>query len=225
MQTETMSERDQSGAARPKRVRTRTCVGCGNAVDAVDLLRVVLGPRGEDGGSPVAIDLASGAHGRGAHIHATRDCLARAAKSGLARSFKAKIATTEAELVAQIEAACDRRVAGLITGAHRARMVAVGADAANDALKRGAPLVIVAKDAASVVEHGPVAEAIAGGRAIAWKDKVTIGGLFGRAEVAVLAVTNESVAAEIARARRTADAIVGGGGSTRGEACRSREAR
>jgi predicted RNA-binding protein YlxR (DUF448 family) len=225
MQTETMSERDQSEAPRPKRVRTRTCVGCGDAVDATELLRVVLGPQGEDGGAPVAIDLASGAHGRGAHVHASRACLAKAAKSGLARSFKTKIATSETELVAQIEAACDRRIAGLITGASRARMVAIGADATNDALKRGAPLVVVATDAASVVEHGPVAQAIAEGRAIAWKDKVTLGGLFGRAEVAVCAVTNESVSAEIARARRTVDAIVGGGGSTRGEACRSREVR
>lgn len=219
-QGEEQTEQPVRESARP----VRTCVGCGEAGDAAGLLRLVLGPRSPEG-APVAVDFAGGSHGRGAHLHARKDCLARAAKSGLARSFKTKIACTAEDLAVQIAEGSDRRITGLLAGAWRARMLAVGADAVTAALDKGAPLAVVATDAGGLVERGAIGRAIAEGRAVAWKDKQTLGALFGgRGEVAVCAVLNDSIATEIANARRMADAV-GGHGQARGTACRSREAR
>jgi predicted RNA-binding protein YlxR (DUF448 family) len=208
----------------------RTCVGCGEAGDPGSLVRLVLGPRSPEGSAPVAVDFAGGTHGRGAHVHARAACLARAAKSGIARSFKAKVECTAEDLARQIVDASDRRIAGLLGGAWRARMLVAGADAATSALDGGAPLAVVATDAGSLIERGAIARAIAEGRAVAWKDKQTLGALFGeRGEVAVCAVLNDSIATEIASARTMAESAVpsGGGGLRpgRGTACRSREAR
>jgi predicted RNA-binding protein YlxR (DUF448 family)/ribosomal protein L7Ae-like RNA K-turn-binding protein len=202
VQTETMQEEERAPRVKGP---VRTCVGCGTADDAEFLVRVVLGPRETPDSSPlVAVDLAGSAHGRGAHVHARKTCLENAAKMGLARSFKAPVRITGGELAEQIFAACDRRIAGLLVGAYRAHMVAAGADATVAALDRGADLVIVACDAGSVAEHGAVRAAVAEGRAIAWGKKETLGALFGRGEVAVCAVMNESVAAQVASARRLA---------------------
>ena len=231
VQVEEMREKDE----RPPREYAgpvRTCVGCGKADDAESLVRIVLGPPPGDGkGAPVAVDLAGSSHGRGAHVHGRKDCLERAAKGGLARSFKAKIAITAEELVSQIVEGSDRRITGLLAGAWRGRMLAVGADAVNAALDKGASCVVVASDAGGLIERGAIARAIAEGRAVAWKDKQTLGALFGgRGEIAVCAVLNDSIAAQVASARRLADAVGGQGAASgangvRGTACRSREVR
>jgi predicted RNA-binding protein YlxR (DUF448 family) len=232
------NDEEENAAVAPNARPVRTCVGCGKADDAGALVRLVLGPRSPDGTAPVGVDFAGGTHGRGAHVHARKDCLARAAKSGLARSFKQKIDCSAEDLARQVMEGSDRRVTGLLVGAWRARLVAVGADAVTAALDKGAPLAVVATDAGSLVDRGAIGRAIAEGRAVAWKDKGTLGALFGgREEVAVCAVLNDKVAAEIASARRMADACGGSGrgqapdassdgqGPGRGTACRSREAR
>jgi predicted RNA-binding protein YlxR (DUF448 family) len=218
----------------------RTCVGCGKADDVAALVRLVLGPRSPNGSAPVGVDVAGKTQGgRGAHVHPRPECLAKAAKSGIARSFKAKVECTADDLVRQIVEGSDRRIAGLLGGAWRGRVLAVGADAATAALDKGAPLAVVATDAGGIIERGAVGRAIAEGRAVAWKDKEALGALFGgRDEVAVCAVLNDSIATEIASARRMAETARGGsrGGDTsggtsdgqgpgRGTACRSREAR
>jgi uncharacterized protein len=215
------TEQPTRESARP----VRTCVGCGKADDAGELVRLVLGPRSPDGTSPVAVDFAAGKTGRGAHLHARSECLAKAAKSGLARSFKTKIECTAEDLAVQIVEGSDRRIRGLLSGAWRARMLAPGADAATAALDKGAPLAVVATDAGGLVDRGAIGRAIAEGRAVAWKDKETLGALFGgRGEVAVCAVLNDSIATEIASARKMATAV-SAQGPGRGTACRSREAR
>jgi predicted RNA-binding protein YlxR (DUF448 family) len=208
VQVETMSEKNEQ----EPRVKgpVRTCAGCGKADDADELVRIVLGPRAssKDENTLVAVDLAGSAHGRGAHVHARKECLAKAAKGGLARSFKTKIGVTAEELTSQIVEGCDRRIAGLLVGAWRAQLVGIGADAANAALDKGAQLVVVACDAGGVVDRGAIGIAIAEGRG----------------EIAVCAITNESIAAQVASARRLAEAA-SGHVSARGEACRSPEAR
>lgn len=216
---------EQAERVHPRPVRT--CVGCGKADDAEMLVRLVLGPRtrSPEGAAPVAVDLADGKLGRGAHVHAKKECLARASKGGLARSFKAKVECTAEDLAQQIVEGSDRRITGLLVGAWRGKILAVGADAATAALDKGAPLAVVATDAGSLLERGAIGRAIAEGRAVAWKDKGTLGALFGgRDEVAVCAVLNDSIATEIASARRMADAVREAGPG-RGTACRSREAR
>jgi ribosomal protein L7Ae-like RNA K-turn-binding protein len=109
-------------------------------------------------------------------------------------------------------------------GARRANYLAIGADAVSDALAKGAHCVVVANDAGSVIEKGPIAYAVTDGRAVAWKNKAALGALLGRDEVAVCAVSHEPVAEQLLRARRMADAVVGIVMS-RSDACRSREVR
>ncbi len=191
----------------------RTCAGCGRA-DAVDaLLRVVLGGPLENHSFEIVVDVAGGAFGRGAHVHPSPDCIAKACKTGFARSFKCKVQVNVAEFSAQIEDAYDRRVTGLVLGARRAGHLAIGQDAACDALAKGAVLAVVACDAGSVAGKEIVSRAAAEGRAVVWKDKAALGKLFGRDEVGIFAVTNAGVGQAIQEAR------------SRSEACRGREER
>jgi predicted RNA-binding protein YlxR (DUF448 family)/ribosomal protein L7Ae-like RNA K-turn-binding protein len=187
-------------------------VGCGRTAAPDELLRVVLGSQVDDA-REIAVDVAGGSFGRGAHVHPKSDCLAKACKSGLARSFKCKVSASLPEICAQIVDGYDRRIAGLLVGGRRAGHLAVGADQAASAMQSDAPLLVVASDAGTVVDKGFVARAVAEGRAVVWKNKVQLGTLLGRDEVSVVAVTNEAIAEQIQRAR------------SRSEACRSREVR
>lgn len=198
----------------PKMNRSeRTCAGCGVACAPDELLRFVLGPTRDDGAHEVAVDVAGGAFGRGAHVHPRTDCIVKACKAGLARAFKCKVHAIPAEVCGQIVDAYDRRIAGLLLGGSRAGHVAAGADKAEEAMQRGAALLVVACDAGSVVSKGFVERAVKEGRATVWKTKEHMGTLLGRDEISVLAVTNEAIAEQIQRAR------------SRSEACRSREVR
>jgi predicted RNA-binding protein YlxR (DUF448 family) len=186
----------------------RTCAGCGRAEGADAMVRLVRGPEGE-----LAVDMAGGAFGRGAHVHPRKDCVAKACKGGLSRTFKANVKADADTLAREIAFACDRRMEGLLASALRKRALAVGADAACEALESGAPLAVVAVDAGTVVSRGPIARAIAEGRAVAWCTKAVLGGLLDRDEVAVLALLDRSIAAAFSAARATAGAVSPDGGA------------
>lgn len=180
-------------------------------------MRVVLGgaahPSGgasaASNGAPrsVVVDVAGTAFGRGAHVHPRPDCMKKACASGLAKAFRCAVSANAAELVQQISAGCDRRIEGLLMGARRAKLVAVGEEA-REAMAGGAPLAVVACNAGAAVTR-EYAQAIAGGRALAWKDKATLGSLLGRDEVAVVAVRDAGIAAEIVKARAVAGSASG----------------
>jgi predicted RNA-binding protein YlxR (DUF448 family) len=197
MSEATMHMEDSGKAeANGPRARTRTCVGCGERVDVLgpdgaDLVRLVLGPDGE-----IAVDAASrrgGGFGRGAHVHARRACVERAARSGLLRATKGKAhfqAVTMAEeaekseglstdsLARAIQRSMDRRIEGLLGAAVRSRQVARGADAVTGACQRGeAELVVVACDAAAAADLTEVRRAVAEGRAVAWGTKMRLGAI------------------------------------------------
>lgn len=207
----------------------RTCVGCGEADERVALIRLVLSDShdaAEDAPKEVVVDAAGGAFGRGVHVHARPDCLARAAKTGLARSLRTAIKVDPKVLATDIEAALARRATGLLSAAKRARKVAVGADATVDALNaQRAVFVVVATDAAHAAGLGPVQAAITEGRAAAWLDRVALGALFNRAEVAVCAVLDGRIGAELIHACQARASVGSLGQDSRGEACRSREVR
>ena len=185
---------------------TRTCVGCHRRATAgEELVRIVLGARGDDGRRPVVVDVAGTAFGRGAHVHPKTDCVRKACSGGLARAFKCEVVAVAGEIASQIGAGCDRRIEGLLMAARRARFVAVG-DEARDAMKGGAPLAVVACDAGAAVtrEYAP---AVAAGRAIAWKDKAALGALVGRDEAAAVVVRDAGIAHEIVRVRAVAGSV------------------
>ncbi len=197
-----------------RKARERTCVGCGRTVDARELVRLVVA---ED---EVAFDLAGGAFGRGAHLHATPECLAKAPR-GLSRAYKREMKVTAGRLGAALVAACDRRIQGLLLAARRSGGLTLGTDDAMTALRRGAPLAVVATDAgASLGGRLEMEDAVRQGRAFAWKTKGELGALFGRDEVAVLAVTDARFAGELQILRAATDA--GAAATTReGAGCSS----
>lgn len=192
--------------------RARTCVGCGEKDHPSVFVRLILSPDGD-----VAVDAGDGSFGRGAHVHPRPDCLAKACKGGIARAMKTNVRVTPAELGTQMADALDRRMEGLVLAARRTNALEIGADAACAALGKDAPLVVVARDAGSVIEKMTVADAIAEGRAVAWGTKERIGGLLGRSEVAIAAVTNKSIAAEMMKVCAGKDAVSGISSGSSGE--------
>ncbi len=188
--------------------RGRTCVGCGEKDHPTAFVRLVMSPAHE-GTSEVAVDAGNGSFGRGAHVHPRPDCLAKACKGGIARTMKTNVRVTPAELASQMVDALDRRMEGLVLAARRTNALEIGADAACNALVKEAPLVIVARDAGSVIEKLQVADAIAEGRAVGWGTKERIGALLGRSEVAIAAVTSKSIAAEMMKVCAGKDAVSG----------------
>jgi predicted RNA-binding protein YlxR (DUF448 family)/ribosomal protein L7Ae-like RNA K-turn-binding protein len=183
----------------PRTTATRTCVGCGEHVDPTELVRLVVAD------DEVVFDLAGGAFGRGAHVHARPGCLAGTPR-GLARSFKREIKLGAAELGQRLVDACDRRMTGLLLAARRTGALAVGTDESLGAIRRGAPLAIVAVDAGSVAKTREVEHAVAEGRAIAWMTKESLGAVLGEKTVAICAVRHDKIANQLKTLRAAADA-------------------
>ncbi|MFO0737986.1 MAG: YlxR family protein [Labilithrix sp.] len=187
----------------------RTCAGCGKHADTSDLVRVVLDPSSGE----LAVDLAGSGFGRGAHVHGAPTCLAKALKSGFARVFKTEVKGDVGVIGADIVAAADRRIEGLISGAKRAGQLAVGGDAVSDA--KEPKLLVVARDAAAAAKLPVVERAVAEGNAIAFADKSRIGALLspatrgecGTKEVAVIAILHAGVAEAVAKTYRLSGAF------------------
>jgi hypothetical protein len=152
----------------------------------------------------LAFDLAGGAFGRGAHLHPTAGCLAKAPR-GLARSFH-RPPVPAAELGRALVEACNRSMTGLLLSARRLGSLAVGADAALEAAMRGAPLLIVAVDAGAIAKRREVEAAVAEGRAVAWRTKGELGALLGEESVAICAVRHAGIAEKLRSLRAAADA-------------------
>jgi predicted RNA-binding protein YlxR (DUF448 family) len=170
----------------------RTCVGCGRHDRPDGMIRLIVAPDGE-----VGVDLAGGRFGRGAHIHATAECLAKAPR-GLAKAFHQSVRSSVEQLADVIRSAVDRRIAGLLASAVRAREVEIGAQAAGEAFaKKKARLLVVARDAAAAASVGTVMTAIAEGGAVAWGTKASLGTLVGGSETAVIGIVSERLSAAV----------------------------
>ena len=179
----------------------RQCAGCAKRDAADELVRVVLDPA--DGS--LAIDLADSRFGRGAHMHASKECAQKALRGGFAKVFKCKVEGTVESLSEQLLVAADRRIEGLLAGARRGKLAIAGSDVVRAACREGtAALVLVASDAAAAAKLPEVQEAVSQGKAIGWSNKQRLGAIFGRDEVAVCAVLHEGVAKAIGSARRMA---------------------
>ncbi len=216
-----MVENDESEQLRStgKPGPRRQCAGCAKRDSADALLRVVLDPA--DG--TLAIDLADSRFGRGAHVHASKECMQKALRGGFAKVFKTKVEGTVEALGEQISMAADRRIEGLLLGARRGKLAIAGADVVREAYREGtASLVVVASDAAAAAKLPEVQDAISQGKAIAWGNKQRLGAIFGRDETAVCAVLHEGVAKAIGSARHMALPFAEG---ARSEAWSSSEVR
>lgn len=175
------------------RARPRTCVGCRQTAPRGELLRVFVTPAGE-----LVPDVAGGGDGRGAWVHPTLGCL-RAAPRGMGRALGVP-EPGWAAFAGHLQAVAGRRVEGLLSAALRSRRAVAGADLCEAALARGAPLLVVARDARSAAELGWVRDAVAAGRALAWGSKEALGRLSRHGETALVAVEEEGLAKAVRRA-------------------------
>jgi predicted RNA-binding protein YlxR (DUF448 family) len=194
-----------------RRESSRTCAGCRARITGDEIqsaFRVVLGLADPEGRHEVAVDLAGGSFGRGAHVHATPACIAKACAGGFARAFRRSVVAAPEGLAREVARSADRRVEGLLLGARRAGWLAFGEEARR-AVEGKVPLVVVARDAGASALGGPFRDAVADGRVVAWKTKVELGHLFARELVAVVAVRHEAVAREIRHAIRLAENVGG----------------
>ncbi len=213
-------QHDERGEQGEKPGSRRQCAGCAKRDFADALVRVVLDPA--DGS--LAVDLADSRFGRGAHMHASKECAQKALRGGFAKVFKCKVEGTVESLSEQILAAADRRIEGLLAGARRGKLAISGSDVVRAAYREGtAALIVVASDAAAAAKLPEIQDAVAQGKAIGWSNKQRLGAIFGRDEVAVCAVLHEGVANAIGSARSMAMPFAGGG--TRSEAWWSAEDR
>ncbi len=220
---------ESDSSAPSKRKNQRSCAGCGKHAAPEELVRLVLDPSSGE----LAVDMASSEFGRGAHVHASPDCLQKALKSGFSRVFKTKVVGEASAIGQEIVNAADRRIDGLLSGAYRARQLAVGSDVVSESLKEGkADLVVVARDAAAATRLPEVERAIATGKAIAFGEKAHLGSLFSKEEVAVIAVLHQGVASAVAQTyrlsgpfRTSAASSVSGSGRGSEEAWSSSEVR
>lgn len=178
--------------ARP-RVTERTCVGCRAVAPPSELARLVEGP-----GGAVAVDVRSRSGGRGAWVHASRKCIEQAVKRRAAeRSLGLNPAQGQdaARVLAEVAQALARKVTSLLTAGRRGGHVVVGVEPTEDALRAGGvSLLLLAKDA------GATARSLSEGtkvRSAEWATRDALGKIFGRQEVAVVAVTRAELAAEV----------------------------
>lgn len=182
----------------PKSEPQRTCLGCRAVKDKEELLRFVLAPD-----RTLVPDLQVKLPGRGAYTCMSTACLqAAAAKKQFSRSFKGEVrGGAAAELVAQVAARLEERIAGYLALATKAGKVIAGSEPVMDALKHGsAGLVFVAIDISPDSGEKIVYMAEkAGTPHVALFDKERLGTLTGKGMRGAVAVERGGFTASIER--------------------------
>jgi|LNFM01.1.fsa_nt_gb predicted RNA-binding protein YlxR (DUF448 family) len=178
-----------------KATAQRTCVACRSVVDRSALVRLVEGPDGA-----IAVDPKPTQGGRGAWVHPTKSCIETAAKRHAAeRSLKVEPRAVDAKaLVAQAREGFARRARGLLSSAFRSRQIAVGMDTVAQCVSDGrATMILVATDAGDNTQSR--AQSLAAGNISlrAFGSREALGALFNRGEVAIAAVEEPRVSAEL----------------------------
>lgn len=182
----------------PPRTTTRTCVGCRAKAHPRMFVRLVASDDGR-----VALDARASQGGRGAWVHPTRACVAAAVKRHAAeRALKVDVQRDldAGVLISSLRASFAKRVSSLLLVASRSRALVFGADAVSEALSRTrVPLVLVATDAGAVAsamveEQGDGAAP----RVLRYETRAGLGRVMGRAEVALAALLDTRIAAELA---------------------------
>lgn len=185
-------------AMAPSKTAVRTCAGCREQRPREALLRLAVVPE-----PPYVVPDARGRlGGRGVWVHGDRKCVEIAArKGGIARSLRRPVQLDPETIAQGIVRQLERRVEGLLLGAHRARKVAVGTDAVRESLAEGRiRLLCVAEDAAGRRQELTASAERLGKACVVLGPKAELGKLFGRDEVAVLAIEDNGIAAEVHRA-------------------------
>lgn len=173
----------------------RTCIGCKTSGPPQDLLRLVVGPDGQ-----VVPDLAGGAFGRGAWVHARPACVEGAVRGGLSRGLKTKVTADAAQVTSSLREAAVRRTYSLLQAAERARLAAVGTAALEEAERDGrVELLVLASDAKASADLSAVRRLGERGRVRFFKTKAELGSVFGRDELALVGLVSPDLAKEVSR--------------------------
>jgi predicted RNA-binding protein YlxR (DUF448 family) len=158
-------------------------------------VRLVVGPEGD-----VVPDLSGGAFGRGAWVHPRLACLEGAVRGGLSRGLKTAIKTTVAELTGHLRDAAVRRTISLLQAAQRAKRVAIGTAALEDAERDDrVELLILASDAKASADLSAVRRLAARGRVRIFSTKVELGVAFKRDELALIGLSSTDLSREVSR--------------------------
>jgi predicted RNA-binding protein YlxR (DUF448 family)/ribosomal protein L30E len=183
------------------------CVGCRQKDDRGALLRFVVA-----GDPPQLVpDVSRRESGRGASVHARKRCLDAAVRNGALHRALRVSAPADADTLAQwAHGQYSRRLSGLLTAAKRAGHALIGHERAREAIAaRRALLLVVAGDATENREELMQAAARLGGSCIVHGDRSSLGALFGRELVAVVAITDPDLAQEVQSAAECAASITG----------------
>ncbi len=173
----------------------RTCVGCRASGPPQDLVRLVVGPEGE-----VVPDLSGGAFGRGAWVHPRLTCLEGAVRGGLSRGLKTQIKTTASEVAGHLRDAAVRRTISLLQAAQRAKRVAIGTAALEDAERDDrVELLILASDAKASADLSAVRRLAVRGRVRLFSTKAELGVAFKRDELALIGLSSKDLSREVSR--------------------------
>jgi len=176
----------------------RTCAGC-RQLDGRDvLLRFVA-----DGDPPrIAPDIRRRAPGRGVSVHPRYRCVDAAVRNGALKRGLG-VGSVEAAQTAQVlsRAAADqylRRADGLLGAGRRARKLAVGTEAVRVALtERRVEMLLVADDAEGDREELSAAAQRLGRSCLVFRDRESLGRLFGRSVLSLVGVLDAGIAAEL----------------------------
>ncbi len=195
------------------RVPMRTCAGCRRRLPRNQALRLVAGP---EPGS-LRVDVRRRLPGRGVSVHPEPDCLERALhRGGVARGLRRPVSVAWEVLRAETASAYRVWVDGLLVAARGGGHLEVGTDAVRQALRDGrAEIVLMASDAANRRREVERMAAAASVPCLVHRSRSSLGHLLGRAEVALLAVTEPRFAARIQWAVLRSEAFAGCGASMR----------
>lgn len=159
------------------------------------MIRLVLG---EDGA--LGVDLAGRAFGRGAWVHPRPDCIERAARGGLSKSFRENVSENVISLLQVVRDAANRRVEALIASARRSGNALAGSDVAREAVEQGrAELLVVAGDARAAAQAAFVSRVAAAGKVVIWGSKEALGRATGRPDTALVAISDRGFSDAIVR--------------------------
>lgn len=177
---------------------TRSCVGCRQTDDRDALMRFVLA-----GDPPTFVpDVRRRAGGRGVSVHPRYRCVEAAVRTGaLRRGLKGPTGApslSARELADAALAQYEQRAQGLLLAARRAAKCALGEKAVREAMnERRVSLLVVATDAEGSREELASAAERLGRGSIFFGTKTSLGKLFGRDALGILAVLDSGIANEL----------------------------
>ena len=158
-------------------------------------MRLVVGPDGE-----VVPDLSGGAFGRGAWVHARPSCVEGAVRGGLSRGLKIKVVAEVGQVTSLLREAATRRTYSLLQAARRAHLSVLGTAAVEDAERDGrVELLVLATDAKASADLSAVRRLGERGRVRFFKTKAELGAVFGRDDLALVALVSPDLAQEVSR--------------------------